>query len=133
MRATHRALAAAFLGLAAILTLGCGDSAGPAAQTTGAIEISVSTTSADIDVDPDGYALSIDGQPGQAVAVSAILTIGALVPGTHLVLLDGLASNCSVQGPNPRTVYVFPGTAAWPVTFSVSCSAKDGGGGAWDY
>ena len=134
MRVTTDHYAAVFLGLTAILTLGCGDSAGPTVQTTGAVEISVSTTSASTDVDPDGYALSIDGQPGQIVGVNAMLTIGALVQGTHLIRLDGLASNCSVSGPNPRSVYVWPDKAPWPVTFSVSCSAKDGGGaGDWDY
>jgi hypothetical protein len=126
--------AAAFLGLAAILTMGCGDSTGPATQTTGVILISVSTTSASADVDPDGYALSIDGQPGQPVGVNANVTMGALLKGTHLVRLDGVASNCSVSGLNPRSVYVFPDQAPLPVYFSVSCGAKgDGGAGYWDY
>ena len=126
--------AAAFLGLAAILTMGCGDSIGPAAQTTGVILISVSTTSASTDVDPDGYTLSIDGQPGQPVGVNANVTMGALLAGTHLVRLDGVASNCSVSGPNPLSVYVFPDNAPSPVSFSVSCGAQGSGGeGYWDY
>ena len=126
--------AATFLGLAGILTLGCGDSTGPPAQTTGVVVISVSTSSTSIDVDPDGYTLSIDGQPGQAVGVNAFLTIRAVLQGTHLLRLDGVASNCSVRGPNPLSVYVFPDKAPSPVTFSVSCGAKGGGGeGGWDY
>jgi hypothetical protein len=135
MCATHRTLAATFVGLSAILTLGCGgDSTAPAAQATGTIEISVSTASASTDVDPDGYALSIDGQPGQAVGVNVMLTVGALVQGTHLIRLDGLASNCSVRGPNPLSIYVYAGEAHSPVSFSVSCSAMGTGGeGGWDY
>lgn len=132
MRVTTDQYAAVFLGLAAILTLGCGDSAGPEPQRTGMVVISVSTSSTSDDVDPDGYTLSIDGQPRQAVGVNDFVTIGALLQGTHLLRLDDLASNCSVRGPNPLSVYVFPDKAPSPITFSVSCSAK-GGGGDWDY
>ena len=134
MRVTSDYYAAAFLGLASVLTLGCGDSTAPAAPTTGAIAISVSTASAPIDVDPDGYTLSIDGRPGQAVGVNATLTIGALPEGSHLLRLDGLAPNCSVRGPTPLSVDVIADNRASVASFSVLCSAKDGSGaGDWDY
>ena len=135
MRAIHSLLAATFLGLAAILTLGCGDSTGPTvAQTTGTIEISVSTQSMSTDVDPDGYSLIVDGQPGQAIGVNVMLTVGALLQGTHLIRLDGLASNCSVRSPNPLSVYVYAGIAHSLVSFSVACGAMGTGGeGGWDY
>ena len=132
MRAIHSLLAATFLGLAAILTLGCGDSTAPAAQTTGTIEISVSTQSTSIDIDPDGYSLIVDGQPGQAVGVNVMLTVGALAQGTHLIRLDGVASNCSVVSPNPLSVYVYAGIAH-SLAFSVACGSMDGGEGWWDY
>jgi hypothetical protein len=132
MRATHGYLAATFLGFAAILTLGCDDSTGPAQPTTGAIQITVSTAGATVDIDPDGYTLSIDRGPGQAVAVNAAVTIGALSSGKHHVRLDGLASNCSVNGSNPRSVEVIAGQSAAPLSFAVSCFAPSGGGG-WDY
>lgn len=119
MRITHCYLAATFLGLAAILTLGCDNSTGP---TTGAIAVTVSTAGANIDLDPDGYTLSIDGGPGQAVAVNAAVTIADLPTGNHLVRLDGLAPNCSVSGTNPRSVDVIASSdASSPVSFSVSC------------
>ena len=135
MRVTSDYYAAAFLGLASLLPLGCGDSTGPAAApTTGAIAISVWTTSAPLDVDPDGYTLSIDDGPGQAVGVNATLTIGALPEGSHLLRLDGLAPNCSVSGPNPLSIDVIADNPVSLASFSVSCSAKDGSGeGAWDY
>lgn len=133
-RTILNSLAATFLGLAAMLTLGCNDSNGPAAPMTGAIEITVWTASADVDIDPDGYTLSIDGRPGQAVGVNAALTIGALSSGKHFVRLDGVAPNCSVGGANPRLVDVIADEAAAPVSFSVSCIAKgDTGAGEWDY
>lgn len=133
MHVTRCYLAATFLGLAAILTLGCDDSTGPPALPTGAVEITVSTTSANIDLDLDGYTVSIDGRPGPAVGVNATVTIGFLPSGTHLVRLDGLASNCSVSGTNPRSVDVTSDTAASSVTFAVSCGAKTDGAGGWDY
>jgi hypothetical protein len=132
MCATYGYLAATFLGLAVIVTVGCDDSTGPALPTTGAIEITVST-SANIDIDPDGYALSIDGGPGQAVGVNATVMISALPSGKHLIRLDGLAPNCSVTGTNPRSVDVIADEAASPVSFSVSCRATTDGAGGWDY
>jgi hypothetical protein len=131
MRATQGYLAATFLGFAAILTLGCDDSTGPA-QPTGAIQITVSTKGANIDIDPDGYTLRLDGGPGRTVAVNAAVRIGLVPSGTHLVRLDGLASNCSVDGPNPRSVEVIAGESASPLSFAVSCVVPSGGGG-WDY
>lgn len=136
MRITHY-LAATLFGLAAILTLGCDDSTGPAAPTTGTIVVTVSTVSDNTNVDPGGYILSIDGGPGEAVGINASVTIGALPRGNHLVRLDGLASNCSVSGTNPRSVNVIALNTASPiaVAFSVSCSAAGGSSGAgdWDY
>jgi hypothetical protein len=129
------------LGLAAILTLGCDDSIGPPAPTTGSIEITVSTAGENIDVDPDGYILSIDGVPAlrrwlaaRSVGVNATLTVGSLPTGRYLVRLDGLAANCSVSSPNPRSVDVTADEAAFPVPFSVTCLTKTGtGAGDWDY
>jgi hypothetical protein len=134
MRVTHYHLAAAFLGLAGVLILGCGDSAGPAAPPTGAIEITVSTASASVDIDPNGYSVSVDGRPGQAVGVNAAVTFGSLSTGTHLVQLGDLALNCSVSGTNPRSVDVNADGAASPVSFAVSCIAMtETGAGDWDY
>jgi hypothetical protein len=127
-------VAATFLGLAAVVTLGCGDSTGPIAPApppTGAIEVTVSTESGSVDVDPDGYTLSVDGGPSQAVGVNATVTIGALSTSTHLLRLDGLAANCSVSGTNPRWVDVIADQRA-SLSFSVSCVVTTGKGD-WDY
>lgn len=133
MRVTTHHYAVAFLGLAAIVTLGCGDSTGPAPPLTGSIEISVSTASALTDIDPDGYAVSLDDEPRQTVGANDAVTIGPLLRGRYLVRLDGLASNCSVTSTNPLWVKVIS-TRVSPVSFSVSCLAKtETGGGGWDY
>ncbi|MEJ7760312.1 MAG: hypothetical protein WKF55_12075 [Gemmatimonadaceae bacterium] len=117
---------AALLLSAAVLSLGCGDSTGPA---TGAVAVSVSTTGAAVDLDPDGYSLSIDGGTGQAVAVNSAVTLADLPPGNHLVRLDGLAPNCSIQGSNPRSVDVIAGRegrSTVSVSFSVTCIPRSG-------
>lgn len=128
--------ASAFLGIFAMLALGCGDSnvATPTAPTTGALEIKVSTVSADADIDPDGYFLVIDEGAAVAVDVNAALTIGALQTGRHQARLEGLTEKCLVTGFNPRAVYVGTETApSLPVFFVVSCAEINvGGGGEWD-
>jgi hypothetical protein len=118
-----------FVGLAAIVTLGCHDSTG-SAPPIGAIEITVATAGAVADIDPDGYTLSIDDAPGQAVGVNATVTIGRLQLGTHFVRLTGLAPNCAISGSYPRAVNVTADNAAPSVSFSVSCSSAPG---PWDY
>jgi len=133
---THRSFVAALLGFSAILTVGCGgDSSGPAAPTTGTLEISVSTDSANVPVDPGGYSLVVDNGPGQAIGANATITIAALSTGRHLVRLDGVAPNYAIGGDNPRWVYVGTDKApAPPVSFSVSRLAGTSDcGGCWDY
>ena len=94
----------------------------------------MSTASASVDIDPNGYSVSVDGRPGQAVGVNAAVTFGSLSTGTHLVQLGDLALNCSVSGTNPRSVDVNADGAASPVSFAVSCIAMtETGAGDWDY
>ena len=159
MHITHYHLVT-LLWLAAILTLGCdnnstGPSTGPATKpTTGSIEITVATKSADIDVDPDGYSLHIGGagsgdelSPGEfrslfallrdsesrAVGVNAIVTVAALPTGRHIVQLDGLAANCWVGSANPRWVDVTTDNVTL-VSFPVTCtSIVIDDGGWWDW
>lgn len=133
MRVARSPLAAPLLGLASLLMLGCADAAsGP--DASGALEITVSTSSAPIDVDPDGYTLSIDGGPAQAVSVNGLLAVGALSSGVHIVRLAGLASNCSVDGLNPFAVIVEASRVVTPVSIKVACfSAAESGAGSWDY
>ena len=134
MNKTHRSLVAALVGLISSLTVGCGDSSGPAAPTTGTLEISVSTDSANVPVDPGGYTLIIDNGPGQAIGANATITIAALPTGRHLVRLDGVAPNYAVNGNNPRWVYVGTDKAPAPlVAFSVSSTGTTDCGGCWDY
>ncbi|MDP9206157.1 MAG: hypothetical protein M3P12_12025 [Gemmatimonadota bacterium] len=133
-RAPAHAPQFAFL-IAAILTIGCGDST-PAAPPSGRIVVQVATTGASSDIDPDGYVVTIDHQLVQTVDINAVLTLDDLPVGRHLVQLDGLASNCSLRGSNPVIVDVPPGAAAAPVSvyFDVSCSPPSPPDpNPWDY
>jgi TolB protein len=104
-----------------MLTSGCSDSIGP---TNGAVRAVVTTIGSTLDLDTDGYTLSIDGGPEHRVDVAGNVLFDGLLVGPHLVYLGGLATNCTVTGPNPREVEV----AGHPeqVSFEVSCNLKVG-------
>jgi hypothetical protein len=87
--------------------------------TTGSLIITTATTGSS--PDPDGYTVRIDGGTGQAIGVSATITVPGIAVGTHSVALASLAAGCAVQGDNPRSVSVLPGAGA-AVAFSLSCS-----------
>jgi WD40 repeat protein len=87
---------------------------------TGRIEVAVTTTGADLD--PNGYALTVRGNVVGTIAVNGTLTIGSLLPGDYEVGIQGVAGNCSVGGPNPRTATVTSG-ATTAAAFAVTCVA----------
>jgi hypothetical protein len=129
MHPTSSYLPAASIVLAAILSAGCGSSIAPTSPGTGAIEITVATTTRDGGIiDPDGYSLSVDSGASQLIAVDTTMTISDLATGEHLVHLDDMTSNCSVtDNGNPFSVVV-SSTSAAPVHFNVICWPLE-----WDY
>ena len=93
---------------------------------TGTGSISVTTQTTGSNLDPDGYTVAVDGGSPQAVGVNGSLTIPGLSPGNHSVQLAGIASNCTVGAPNPRTVSVTSGGTA-STTFQIGCVASGTG------
>jgi hypothetical protein len=87
--------------------------------------LSVTTTTAGVELDADGYSLVVDGNQSQPTGVNATVTIERLSDGVHSVELTGLAANCAVTGNNPETVTVQSGSNA-SVSFAVTCSATSG-------
>lgn len=87
--------------------------------------LTISTVTDGVETDPDGYSVSIDGQPGQAIGLNITLTIDQIAAGQHTVELSGVAGNCAVVGPNPQTVSVTPGATATSA-FAITCSAGTG-------
>jgi hypothetical protein len=78
------------------------------------------------DLDPNGYAFAIDGGSTQPIGVNAVATLASVAAGAHNVRLSGVASNCTVQGTNPRAVTVSGGATA-ELSFAVGCLTSTAG------
>lgn len=92
-------------------------------QTTGTIEVTTSTTG--VELDSDGYTVQVDAHPAEPIGPSGSLKKAELEPGDHAVRLSGVAANCAVTAPNPRTVSVTAG-ATTTVAFHVVCNHSAG-------
>lgn len=122
MRHAHHVSIGTLLALAAMAAMGCRDTTAP---SLGDLNVAVSTQGATADLDPDGYVLNIDGVPGQTVGNNATITLAGVPAGRHVVLLDGLSSNCSVVGSNPKSVDVVASSPI-SISFFVACAQRKG-------
>jgi probable HAF family extracellular repeat protein len=93
---------------------------------TGNLEV---TTTTGASADPDGYVILLDGAERGPIGATGEAGIDALPAGDHLVGLSGVAGNCQVEGDNPRTVTVTPGSSV-SVAFVVTCEAPPPGAGS---
>jgi Tol biopolymer transport system component len=91
MTARHNLRIASLL-LATVLSAcgGGGDSTAPP-PTTGTIELNIVTTG--VDIDADGFLLALDGAFPGAIPANGTLS-RSMPPGTHTLVLSGLAFNC---------------------------------------
>jgi hypothetical protein len=87
---------------------------------TGSIEVAIHTTGASLDLDPDGYAVTIDAGQRRLIGINETTTFTGLTAGEYELELTDLASNCGAEGANPRTVPVSGGETA-QVSFAVEC------------
>lgn len=99
--------------------LGCGSWGG----------LFVTTNTTGVDLDADGYTVTVDGTANQAIAANGGVTYTQLYATSHSIALSGLAANCTLSGTNPRTVTVAPGKTA-SLTFSASCTPTGSGSGS---
>src|SRR5712691_1193071 len=76
--------------------------------TTGSVQVTTATTG--VVLDPDGYALAVDGGQSQPIGINASVTIDGIAPGTHTLSLSGVASNCRPAAGNGQTIEVSPGS-----------------------
>src|SRR5882724_542769 len=104
-----------------VLLAACGEDL--VEPTTAVLELRTVTTGAP--VDPDGYAVRIDGGQPTAIGANVTLSIPDLIAGEHSVELVGLAGNCVLAGENPRTVTANAGGVA-RTRFEVACSPPSG-------
>jgi hypothetical protein len=111
--------------LSPVALVSCGgDGNSLASAGGGTLEIVASTSGAELD--PDGYAVSLDGVFEAAIGADATLRLDHVEPGAHTVELAGVAANCSLAGENPRAVSITPGDTT-PVRFQVTCLEPAGG------
>jgi hypothetical protein len=97
----------------------------PACATTSAApaqpgNIHITTATSGFDVDVNGYRAGVDNAPEQPVGTNASVTVTGIAAGEHTVRLADVATNCTVEGGNPRTVSV-AGGATTEVAFVVNC------------
>jgi hypothetical protein len=91
------------------------------APPTSSGSLQITTATSGTVQDADGYAVSLDGADRGLIGANAVLTLGSLSPGSHVVGLTGVAANCQVQGDNPRAVSITTGQTA-TLTFMVTCT-----------
>src|SRR5437867_2687697 len=91
--------------------------------TTGDLTVTASTTGSSLD--PDGYAVTVDGGSAQTLAINGSVSYPSLTAGSHTVAISGVAANCTVTGSSSRTVNVPSGGTA-TTTFTVTCSTPPG-------
>src|SRR5436309_4056750 len=87
----------------------------------------VTTSTSGNNPDTDGYTVTVDGTSSQPIGSNSStgVTFTGLSVSSHTVELTGVATNCTVTAPNPRTVAVSDGATA--VTgFVVTCTALTG-------
>jgi Tol biopolymer transport system component len=84
----------------------------------GAVLVAVTTSG--VELDADGYVVSVDPSTRRSVGVSDEIRIEGVPAGERSIRLSGLAANCSVQGQNPRTIDVSTDGEA-SVGFAVRC------------
>ena len=100
---------------------GCGDSTpvGIAGPTTGVLQVTVSTSGADLPT--NGYTVSVDSGAGHLVPVNGKVSLAGLSVGSHSVAMYGAPPNCALSGANTRAVEVLAGDTAL-VVFDVACT-----------
>ena len=69
--------------------------------------------------------MTLDGSNSQNIGPNGTATFPEIVTGDHQIELSGVASNCSVDGQNPRTISVEAGNTT-SASYSVSCTATTG-------
>src|SRR5947207_1062063 len=105
-------------GLVAATTFSVSCTAPP---TTGSLRVTTATSGASGDVDPDGYSVTLDGTTSRAIGDNATTTFTGLAPGSHTVVLSGVAANCTVSGGTSRTLSVTAGSTV-STSYAVSCA-----------
>jgi YVTN family beta-propeller protein len=84
----------------------------------GSLRITTNTTGSDLDI--DGYTFAIDGAAAGSIGINTSVTVGGLVPGSHQVVIGGIAANCTLAGGTTRSVTITSG-ALTDLQLAVTC------------
>ena len=87
--------------------------------------VRVATATTGIDLDSDGYAVSVDGVLAAVVGTNGSVEITRLAVGNHSVALIAMAENCPVAVASVRSVDLVLGQIA-AVNFDLTCTAVTG-------
>jgi len=85
----------------------------------GSVAITISTTGTSSD--PDGYVVTLEGTGGRSIGSDESLLVENVPAGYHSIVLSGESADCTIAGPNPRTVNVQEGKAV-STSFEVGCA-----------
>lgn len=80
----------------------------------------LTTTTSGGDPDLDGYTYALDGGAPAAIGPNASVTVGGLVPGTHQLVVGGVAANCTLAGGTTLSV-TLTANATLDVQLTVTC------------
>jgi hypothetical protein len=72
--------------------------------------------------DADGYSVSLDAGEDLAIGSTASLDFPAIGRGEHTLRISGLADNCAIAGPNPRSFDVSGSTSNVEIALEVRCA-----------
>lgn len=89
-------------------------------QTSGTVIVSTTTTGDSVDIDPDGYTITVGGVT-DSIGVNDTVTFSPVTAGANLVQLAGLASNCTAAPADTSTVTLVGNDTA-SVAFAVACT-----------
>jgi hypothetical protein len=87
--------------------------------------VQVTTPTTGIEIDPNGYTVTVDGGTPQPIVVNGTASITRLDAGSHTVVLSDVAANCAVTGSASRSVSIATGQTV-PVIFGVTCLTTTG-------
>jgi hypothetical protein len=109
----------AMLFLVLLLSSACSTATSLGGGRSGSVDVMVTTTG--VDIDPDGYTISLDAVQ-RSVPVNGSVSFTGLLAGIYGVSITDVAANCSVANSTSRTAPVVIGPPV-EIGFDVTCQA----------
>jgi hypothetical protein len=109
----------ALTAVALLVSLSCGESPTDNGNTNFAT-IRVTTATGGLDLDADGYSVTLDGGQAQSITANGQVTFTNVGLGQHTVALSGVAANCTVPAGLSRTVQILGADVT--LDYTVTCA-----------